>query len=93
MRKTMTRLHREEGFTLIELLIVIVVLGILAAIVLFAVGNTKDEAEGAKTSSNDAICRTANGSAQAKYGSAYTLSQVNEFLSQRDQGDCVRAAP
>jgi prepilin-type N-terminal cleavage/methylation domain-containing protein len=36
--------RNEEGFTLIELLIVIIVLGILAAIVVFAVGNTKSDA-------------------------------------------------
>ena len=36
--------RNEEGFTLIELLIVIIVLGILAAIVVFAVGSTKKDA-------------------------------------------------
>ena len=36
--------RNEEGFTLIELLIVIIVLGILAAIVVFAVGSTKSDA-------------------------------------------------
>jgi len=35
--------RNEEGFTLIELLIVIIVLGILAAIVVFAVGSTRKD--------------------------------------------------
>jgi prepilin-type N-terminal cleavage/methylation domain-containing protein len=36
---------RQEGFTLIELLIVIVILGVLAAIVVFAVGGITDRGE------------------------------------------------
>lgn len=36
--------NTENGFTLVELLIVIIVLGILAAIVVFAVGSTRGNA-------------------------------------------------
>ena len=41
----------DEGFTLIELLIVIIILGVLAAIVVFAVGSTRKD-------SVDATCKT-----------------------------------
>ena len=37
------RKAKDEGFTLIELLIVIIILGILAAIVVFAVGSTRKD--------------------------------------------------
>ena len=38
----MARLARKQhGFTLVELLIVVIVLGLLAAIVVFAVGSTR----------------------------------------------------
>jgi prepilin-type N-terminal cleavage/methylation domain-containing protein len=35
----------ERGFTLVELLIVVVILGILAAVVVFAVGNLSENAQ------------------------------------------------
>ena len=44
MIRRLKQKRNEEGFTLIELLIVIIVLGILAAIVVFAVGTTRDDA-------------------------------------------------
>jgi prepilin-type N-terminal cleavage/methylation domain-containing protein len=45
------RKAKDEGFTLIELLIVVIILGILAAIVVFAIGSTKKD-------SVNATCRT-----------------------------------
>jgi general secretion pathway protein G len=44
MIQRLRQMRNQEGFTLIELLIVIIVLGILAAIVVFAVGGTRGDA-------------------------------------------------
>lgn len=48
---------RDEGFTLIELLIVIIILGILAAIVVFAVAGITDKG-------NESACKSDANSAQ-----------------------------
>ena len=45
LRKRLDQAGRQDGFTLIELLIVIVILGILAAIVVFAVGGISDRGQ------------------------------------------------
>lgn len=53
---------RQSGFTLIELLIVIVILGILAAIVVFAVGSARDDSV---KNSCKADAKTVNTAAEA----------------------------
>ena len=61
-------IRNEHGFTLIELLIVLVVLGILAGILLFAVNGIQGDADTAKDGANTRICATAKAASQAKYG-------------------------
>ena len=59
----------EQGFTLVELLIVIVILGILAGIVVFAVGNLTDSASNTSCATSYDTARTAAAAFKAAHPS------------------------
>lgn len=70
MNEYVARLRRDErGFTLIELLIVIVILGILAGIVLFAVAGITDRGNAAACKSDRKTIEVAVEAYRAKNGS------------------------
>ena len=73
----------EEGFTLIELLVVIVILGILAAVVVFAVGGITDKGQTDACKTDVRTIRTAQEANFAK-NSAYSSEAglVPTFLAQ-----------
>ncbi|PRY83234.1 type II secretion system protein [Alkalibacterium olivapovliticus] len=48
-------MNKEEGFTLVELLAVIVILGIIVAIAIPAIGNIIDRAQGGANEAEDAL--------------------------------------
>jgi general secretion pathway protein G len=64
---------RQDGFTLIELLIVIVILGILAGIVVFAVGGITDRGDKSACKSDAKATEVAQEAHRAKKG-AYAAS-------------------
>ena len=67
----------ERGFTLVELLIVIVILGILAGIVVFAVGNLTTDAQSSACNTEKAMINTALESYKAKNGSYPSSSNAD----------------
>jgi len=58
--------RNEEGFTLVELLVVIVILGILAAIVVFAVGGIADKGTSSSNATDVSVLQTAEEAAFAQ---------------------------
>lgn len=60
----------QKGFTLVELLVVIVILGILAAVVVFAVNGISDRGQSAACKTDESTLRTAVEAYRAKNGAA-----------------------
>jgi prepilin-type N-terminal cleavage/methylation domain-containing protein len=84
---TRRSLRHEEGFTLVELLIVIVVLGILASVVLFAVGNARNDAESSACQTDYRVLQTAYEANVARFdeGADEAGLVANDFL--REESD------
>jgi prepilin-type N-terminal cleavage/methylation domain-containing protein len=84
MIQHLSKKRNEEGFTLIELLVVIVILGILAAVVVFAVGGITDKGQTSACKADKKTIQTAEEANFAKNGS-YTDEAglvTNKFLSE-----------
>jgi prepilin-type N-terminal cleavage/methylation domain-containing protein len=72
----------NEGFTLIELLIVIVILGVLAGIVVFAVGGITDRGKTSACSTEKKTLQTAEEANFAQNGTyAASTALVPKFLA------------
>jgi general secretion pathway protein G len=73
-----------KGFTLIELLVVIVILGILAAVVVFAVGGITDKGQSSACKTDARTLRTA--------AEAYTAQEGTGTARAADNGSFLKSA-
>ena len=68
--------HDRRGFTLIELLVVVAILGILAAVAIFAVGNLTDKSGDNACATEASTVETASEAYQATQGTVSTLLEL-----------------
>ncbi len=78
MKTTASRIRGSEGFTLIELLIVVVIIGILAAIAIPQFASTKEKAFDAAAKSDIRNMMTAE---EAYFADNQTYSQASDVAS------------
>ena len=70
------QMRGQSGFTLIELLVAIAILGILAGVAVFAVGNLTDSADTAACQTEQSTIETAFAAAEAT--ACFDLQPINK---------------
>jgi general secretion pathway protein G len=81
MDKKRARAQGEVGFTLVELLVVIVILGVLAAIVVFAVGGITDKGQTSACKADKSSIETAEEAYFANQKTSPTYGSMDQLVA------------